>query len=77
MRAEIGRQVRRAESETRRKLAAPFDASAPETEQDIETVFDAYRDAACKRGLDDAETLRDFVILCQTASFLARGRGER
>ncbi|MFV2068756.1 MAG: type III-B CRISPR-associated protein Cas10/Cmr2 [Pirellulales bacterium] len=74
MRAEIGRQVGRAEAGTRNKLLGPGDRSAREA---VVTAFDRYRDAASGRGMDDAEVLRDFVILCQSASFLARGRGER
>jgi len=40
--------------------------------------FPDYRDRTMKRGRnDDGEVRRDFVALCQSASFLARGRDER
>jgi CRISPR-associated protein Cmr2 len=61
--AEIRRQLGRTEQATQDKL--PPDAMA--------AAFDTYRKAMQERHFA-AAALEDFVSLCQTASFLARGR---
>lgn len=78
MRAEIRRQVDRAEEPTRRRLGATKEKSAG---QCVGDAFERYRLASSQsaseaphRRLDDAQAVTQFVKLCQTASFLARGR---
>ena len=79
MQAEIRRQVNRSERETRKLLQGTETRSAAELVAD---VFERYRlakfpssDGGFKRRFDDdASALTHFVKLCQTASFLARGR---
>lgn len=78
IRAEIRRVVNRAEDDTRRRLVPDGDAAGH-----LAGLFDRYRAALSSpdrqaarsgRAYGDADALRDFVTLCQGASFLARGR---
>jgi len=64
--AEIRRQVLRAESE----MVEAFSATR------IADAFADYDKAMCERraATDHAASLRDFITLCQTASFMARER---
>lgn len=81
MEAEIRRQIRRAEESTRRKLGRDED---PKTAGDVLVeAFRQYRtsqrppqrdQAAESRFASAGDALEPFVILCQSASFLARGR---
>lgn len=73
MRAEIKRQVGRAEDKTRRLLGESRTTAAADL---LASAFDAYRAAVTnnRRDLSDAAALENFITLCQTASFLARGR---
>lgn len=80
MRAEIQRQINRSEELTR-KL---FGEGDPEMAgQRLADAFDEYRRATRppqddgspgQRRFSDREAFSQFVTLCQTASFLARGR---
>lgn len=76
MAAEIRRQVQRADEHTRQLFGGGPDAAGKR----IADVFDDYRQARDGHGRPrfstDADALRQFVTLCQTASFLARGRDE-
>ncbi|HVC96167.1 MAG TPA: type III-B CRISPR-associated protein Cas10/Cmr2 [Pirellulales bacterium] len=83
MRAEIRRQVGRAEQPTRTRLSR--DGASPENAAaEIVEAFDTYRACRCPDGTDgatggsrfngDGDALKQFVTLCQSASFLARGR---
>jgi len=85
MRAEIRRQVNRAEIKTRRALGE--NGTPNVTAGDVvaaafleyHQLFDAQsRKLPSTRPADAdeirAKSLRQFVTLCQTASFLARGR---
>jgi CRISPR-associated protein Cmr2 len=72
--AEIGRLAGRTEQGSRLKLTGkekPREAGAVAAEW-----FEAYRQAMDKRGMQTAEALKAFVVLCQAAAFLARGRDE-
>jgi CRISPR-associated protein Cmr2 len=74
MRAEVRRQVNRAEQATRRALGETETRTAGEL---VGAAFDRYRQCAVAGRLrfeQPAEALAAFVTLCQTASFLARGR---
>lgn len=81
--AEMRRLIGRAEESTRR-LFGLGDARAAGDQ--VVRAFEAYRTARCQatehgkpgepRFRDDAQALRQFTILCQAASFLARGRDE-
>jgi CRISPR-associated protein Cmr2 len=85
MQSEIKRQLSRADSYTRKLLAGGRgERDAPDM---LVNAFDTYRlserplklgenQAPKGRFANDAEALRNFVTLCQTASFLARGRDE-
>ena len=89
MRAEIRRQVGRSESTTQRRLAPDPKVAAGDV---LVSQFDDYHrrmqerkrrlqeaglsEEAEKRRLEDAGVLEQFVTLCKTASFLARGRDE-
>jgi len=87
--AEIGRQVNRAEKETRERLGEAGDKKAGEV---IAEAFGTYLDAMNRRLVDAAQKegkpapdleivrgrfLEDFLTLVQSASFLARGRDSR
>lgn len=82
MRAEIQRQVNRSEKATRDRLIAaaprgPESDKQPDSAGDlVASQFDAVRDQFRGRTLNDAALLTNFITLCQTASFLARGRDE-
>ncbi|MFH1574761.1 MAG: type III-B CRISPR-associated protein Cas10/Cmr2 [Acidobacteriota bacterium] len=71
MRAEIYRQVERSEEDTRRRLRGDAESAGGA----LTTAFERYRAAITQpsRGNTDAEALCQFVSLCQTASFFARG----
>lgn len=78
MRAEIRRQVNRSETPTREALGETKERKAGEV---IAARFEAYWKEVEKRGKEDekqnfdcARALSQFVTLCQSASFLARGR---
>ncbi|NLF69580.1 MAG: type III-B CRISPR-associated protein Cas10/Cmr2 [Candidatus Anammoximicrobium sp.] len=72
MRAEISRQVNRAEEATRLRLRGKnADAGGI-----LASQFDNYLELVAQRGLAAAAAVTGFVTLCQTASFLARGRDE-
>jgi CRISPR-associated protein Cmr2 len=73
---EIRRQVNRAETLTRSRLGETKDCSAGER---LGRAFGQYRDLMThpdpqKRRLPKTKVLEQFIGLCQTASFLARGR---
>jgi CRISPR-associated protein Cmr2 len=71
MSAEIKRQVNRAEEPTRKLLGqGNKDEAGAKLVDAFRTYWCAVRD---KRGYTAAEALREFITLCQTASFLARG----
>lgn len=72
MQAEIRRQVNRAEKPTREQLGEK-ERTAGDV---IASQFDGYYQAVVneRRKFDAARALSQFVILCQAASFLARGR---
>ncbi len=72
MRAEISRQVNRAEKATRSRLGGK-NADAGSI---VASQFDDYLELVAQRGLKAATAVTGFVTLCQTASFLARGRDE-
>jgi CRISPR-associated protein Cmr2 len=72
MRAEISRQVNRAEEATRLRLGGGTGAAG----SILASQFDDYLELVARRGLDAAAAVTGFVTLCQTASFLARGRDE-
>lgn len=71
MLAEIRRQVDRAEEETRKRLGGGSPRDAGRT---IASQFTEYCSGTQPRGLSEGESLQHFITLCQTASFLARGR---
>jgi len=76
VRSEIRRQVNRAESETRRLLSEPEN---PERAGDIlASDFEKYRGCLMneRHGFDLSRALSNWLTLCQTASFLARGKDE-
>jgi CRISPR-associated protein Cmr2 len=82
MRAEIKRQVDRAEQRTRQLLG---DGDPKSAGVRVAAAFDDYRSKAIRPAADsqpaelrltDGETLLHFITLCQTASFLARGRDQ-
>ncbi|HID22355.1 MAG TPA: type III-B CRISPR-associated protein Cas10/Cmr2, partial [Planctomycetaceae bacterium] len=76
MEAEIRRQVERAEPATKDALRSSSDA-APAGDQ-LAGAFRRYRQLVAPDGSprfpDAGQALRDFIGLCQTASFLARGK---
>jgi CRISPR-associated protein Cmr2 len=83
--AEIRRQVNRAEQPTRRRLGEPSEAKEDEKAGEIlSRSFLAYRDFFEERKEALTPACRDrkpsaiqwFLTLCQTASFLARGRDQ-
>lgn len=87
MKAEIARLVNRSEPETRVRLAAlSGNGEASRAGEMVARAFEHYANlrkiAAEQAGKDKSppellkETFRDFVTLCQTASFLARGRDQ-
>ncbi|MCR4413894.1 MAG: hypothetical protein NUV77_15880, partial [Thermoguttaceae bacterium] len=81
--AEMKRLIGRAEESTRR-LFGQGDARA--AGKKLVKAFKTYCTACCRaaeegspgqpRFRDQGEALRQFIILCQAASFLARGRDE-
>lgn len=76
VRGEIRRQVERAEPATRQRLQGAAQESAGEA---MAVAFDSYYATLTGSpwSLDGVRVLKEFVILCQTASFLARGKEER
>jgi CRISPR-associated protein Cmr2 len=76
--AEIRRQIDRSELKTRELLSAgPADAKCAGSQ--IARAYDQYDQELRKRGRQlppGQTTLAQFVLLCQTASFLARGGRE-
>jgi CRISPR-associated protein Cmr2 len=80
--AEIKRQLGRAEEATRRRFSSTGDASRAAHE--MAEAFDDYRrlykpgravdQPDARRFADDGEALSQLITLCQSASFLARGR---
>lgn len=81
MRAEIKRQLGRAEEPTRRRLSLEKDPqkAAEKAAEELAATFDIYREAKTPAGprfKSDGEALTQFIALCQSASFLARGRDE-
>ncbi len=88
-RAEITRLVNRSEQETRKRLGetrreTPDGTSGVTAGAQITAAYAAYADLRTKSAAPTAAAadgpraavFRDFVTLCQTASFLARGREE-
>jgi CRISPR-associated protein Cmr2 len=82
MQAEIKRQVDRAEQRTRQLLADEDPKSAGAR---IAAAFEDYRSKATEPRTEeqparprftDGEAFSQFITLCQSASFLARGRDE-
>ncbi len=87
MSAEIARLVNRSERETRELLAAlPGGGDASRAGELVAEIFNTYAAlhvvAHSRTGKQTSEmesaqaAFRDFVTLCQTASFLARGRDQ-
>ena len=74
MAALIKRQVNRAEEETRNLLASE---AFPDAGENMKEAYRVYREEFARRpreeSSDQDEHLADFLTLCQTASFLARG----
>lgn len=88
-RAEIARLVNRSEQETRKRLGetrgvTPDGTPGVTAGAQIAAAYAAYADLRAKSAAPTttaadgprAAAFRDFVTLCQTASFLARGREE-
>ncbi|TVS20136.1 MAG: type III-B CRISPR-associated protein Cas10/Cmr2 [Planctomycetaceae bacterium] len=82
MQAEIKRQVNRAEQRTRGLFGGQDPKSAGDQ---LATAFDDYRAKTMRPPtehqpaqprLTDGEAFLQFITLCQTASFLARGRDQ-
>lgn len=82
MQAELRRQIGRSEESTRRLFG---DGDPKAAGQRLVAAFDAYRTATrpasndgqpAPRRLTDGQAFAQFVSLCQSASFLARGRDE-
>ena len=76
MDAEIRRQVQRAEEATRKAL---HDQDRPgKTPEQMAAAFRELREMHGPDGTprfpDVGRALHDFIVLCQTASFLARGK---
>jgi len=72
--ALLSREVNRAEERTKQKLGATRDKAAG---QKLVEAFGEYLSQLRRpRTLSQAEAVENFVLLCQTASFLARGRTE-
>lgn len=77
VRSEIRRQVNRAEKPTRRRLGEPSEPNQGERAGDkLASSFDEYRRMLLDRQskFDLPTMLKDWLTLCQTASFMARGR---
>jgi CRISPR-associated protein Cmr2 len=72
--AEISRQVNRSENVTRNKLANALGGDPRDPGQALAKLFEGYRLALEKREIKAAEAFGQFIKLCQTASFLVRGR---
>lgn len=75
MRAELVRKVERSDESTKAKLRAGNSNSAGEV---LREDFDRYlSQLVCPpRNLTGKQAAENFILLCQTASFLARGRAE-
>ena len=73
VKAELRRQVDRAEKETRKLL---FGEPVEEAGKRLADQFRHFRSLTADRAWQDGETLQHFLTLCQTASFLARRRDE-
>jgi hypothetical protein len=58
------------------RLVGRVEAAPPGFADRVRTLFDEYRDEmkTPTRNWPDADVLEGFVTLCQSASFLARGR---
>lgn len=79
MAAEIRRQVNRAEADTRRRLGEPNESIGFRTAGDLLAAqFSQYCDMVVndRRTMESAGALDGFLTLCQSASFMARGRDE-
>lgn len=77
IRSEIRRQVNRAETATRRRLGEPEKPAEGNRAGDIlASQFERYRLAVMndRRGFDLPKALNGWITLCQTASFMSRGR---
>ena len=71
--AELRRLVDRSETETRKLLG---DGNAGAAGRMVSEAWDGYRQAILRRSSDADEVdglFEDFVVLCQSAAFLARG----
>jgi len=75
VRAELIRQVQRSEESTKAKLRAGDSRSAGEV---LAADFDEYLSQVRHRprNVTERQATENFILLCQTASFLARGRTE-
>jgi CRISPR-associated protein Cmr2 len=75
MRAEIRRQVDRADEDSRTRLGRGYPKEAG---NELARSFGRYLDLVRGRtsGLSAREALAHFITLCQSASFLARGRDQ-
>jgi len=76
VRAELIRQVHRSEESTKAKLRAGDSRSAGEV---LAADFDEYLSQVRHRprNVTERQATENFILLCQTASFLARGRTQR
>ncbi|MGQ9575778.1 MAG: type III-B CRISPR-associated protein Cas10/Cmr2 [Thermoguttaceae bacterium] len=73
MRSELVRLIKRADERTKQKLGGTDKNSAGEV---LAAEFDDYLSQVVgpPRNLTDEQAMEGFLLLCQTASFLARGR---
>lgn len=73
VRSELVRLIKRADERTKQKLGGTDKNSAGEV---LAAEFDDYLSqvAGPPRNLTDDQAMEGFLLLCQTASFLARGR---
>lgn len=82
MQAELSRQIGRSEDATRRLFGAgDAQAAGPRMVAALEAYRQAMRPAAddrqpAERRFTDSQAFSQFITLCQSASFLARGRDE-
>jgi len=77
--AEIRRQVNRTETDTRRRLGEPEKPRDGERAGDrLAAQFSQYCDSVANdhREIEAVDALDGFLTLCQSASFMARGRDE-
>jgi CRISPR-associated protein Cmr2 len=70
--AELKRQIQRAEPDTRTILSGSKDKAG----EFLAEVFETYRQSLAHRPVNTEEPMKRFVMLLQTASFMARGREE-